>query len=76
MEAKAKIEKITGMEKLQEGAKEFMKLIYSMKDQIKDPDKTIIFISGMVGFSCQAAMMEKKQSYNLVKLANGKHYFF
>ena len=48
MEAKAKIEKITGMEKLQEGAKEFMKLIYSMKDQIKDPDKTIIFISGMV----------------------------
>ena len=33
MEAKAKIEKIKGMEKLQEGAKEFMKLIYS--SQIK-----------------------------------------
>ena len=76
METKAKIEKISGMEKLQEGAKEFMKLIYSMKDQIKDPDKTIIFVSGMVGFSCQAALMEKKQSYNLVKLANGKHYIF
>jgi len=76
MEAKAKIEKITGMEKLQEGAKEFTKLIYSMKDQIKDPDKTIIFISGMVGFSCQAAMMEKKQNYNLVKTTNGKHYIF
>ena len=76
MEAKAKIEKITGTEKLQEGAKEFIKLIYSMKDEIKDPDKTIIFISGMVGFSCQAALMEKKQSYHLVKLTNGKHYIF
>ena len=76
MEAKTKIEKISGMKKLQEGAKEFMKLIYSMKDQIKDPEKTIIFVSGMVGFSCQAALMEKKQSYNLVKLTNGKHYIF
>ena len=48
------------MEKLQEGAKEFMKLISSMKDLIKDPDKTIIFISGMVGYSCQAAIIRKK----------------
>ena len=61
MEAKTKIEKISGMEKLQEGAKEFMKLIYSMKDQIKDPEKTIIFVSGMIGFSCQAALMEKSK---------------
>ena len=76
MEAKEKIEKIKGMEKLQEGAKEFMKLISSMKDLIKDPDKTIIFISGMVGYSCQAALIEKKQSYNLVKLTNGKNYIF
>ena len=76
MEAKTKIEKITGMEKLQEGAKEFMNLIYSMKDLIKEPDKTIIFISGMVGYSCQAALIEKKQSYNLVKLTNGKNYIF
>jgi hypothetical protein len=76
MEAKTKIEKITGMEKLQEGAKEFMKLIYSMKDLIKEPDKTIIFISGMVGYSCQAALIDKKQSYNLVKLTTGKNYIF
>ena len=76
MEAKEKIEKIKGMEKLQEGAKEFMKLISSMKDLIKEPDKTIIFISGMVGYSCQAALIEKKQSYNLVKLTNGKNYIF
>ena len=76
MEAKTKIEKITGMEKLQEGAKEFMKLISSMKDLIKDPDKTIIFISGMVGYSCQAALIDKKQSYNLVKLTTGKNYIF
>ena len=27
-------------------------------------------------WSCQAAMMEKKQSYNLVKITNGKHYIF
>ena len=76
MEAKTKIEKIKGMEKLQEGAKEFMNLISSMKDLIKEPDKTIIFISGMVGYSCQAALIEKKQSYNLVKLTNGKNYIF
>ena len=76
MEAKTKIEKITGMEKLQEGAKEFMNLISSMKDLIKEPDKTIIFISGMVGYSCQASLIEKKQSYNLVKLTNGKNYIF
>ena len=76
MEAKEKIEKIKGMEKLQEGAKEFMKLISSMKDLIKEPDKTLIFISGMVGYSCQAALIEKKQSYNLVKLTNGKNYIF
>ena len=76
MEAKEKIEKIKGMEKLQEGAKEFMKLISSMKDLIKEPEKTIIFISGMVGYSCQAALIEKKESYNLVKLTNGKNYIF
>ena len=76
MEAKEKIEKIKGVEKLQEGAKEFMNLISSMKDLIKEPDKTIIFISGMVGYSCQAALIEKKESYNLVKLTNGKNYIF
>ena len=53
-----------------------MKLISSMKDLIKEPDKTIIFISGMVGYSCQAALIDKKQSYNLVKLTTGKNYIF
>ena len=71
-----KIKEIEGIEHLMEGAKKFSDLILSMKEKLKAPNTTIVFISGMVGYSCQAAMLEKKQSYNLVKTTNGKNYIF
>ena len=71
-----KVEAIEGIDHLKEGATEFCKLIFSMKDQLKSPNLTIVFISGMVGYSCQAVMLEKKQNYNLVKTNNGKNYIF
>ena len=71
-----KIEAIEGIEHLKEGAKEFTKLIFSMKEKLKAPNTTIVFISGMVGYSCQAAMLVKKHGYNLVKTTNGKNYIF
>ena len=77
MEAKARLEKVSGMEKLQEGANEFIKLVYIMKDELlKEIDKAIIFISGMIGYACQAALFDKKQSYQIIKLKNGKTYIF
>ena len=71
-----KIKEIKGIEHLMEGAKKFSDLILSMKEKLKAPNTTIVFISGMAGYSCQAAMLEKKQSYNLVKTTNGKNYIF
>ena len=71
-----KVEAIEGIDHLKEGATEFCKLIFSMKEQLKSPNLTIVFISGMVGYSCQAVMLEKKQNYNLVKTNNGKNYIF
>ena len=71
-----KIKEIEGIEHLMEGAKKFSDLILSMKEKLKAPNTTIVFISGMAGYSCQAAMLEKKQSYNLVKTTNGKNYIF
>ena len=71
-----KVEVMEGMEHLKEGANEFSKLILSMKEKLQSPNVTIVFISGMVGYACQAALLEKKQSYNLVKTTNGKNYIF
>ena len=71
-----KVKKIENIKHLKEGASEFMKLIFSMKNQLQKPISTIIFVSGMIGYSCQAALLEKKQKYNLVKTNNGKNYIF
>ena len=77
MEAKERLEKVSGMEKLQEGANEFIKLVYTMKDELlKEIDKAIIFFSSMIGYACQAALFDKKQSYQIIKLKNGKTYIF
>ena len=75
-QSEIKVEKIEDMDHLKEGANEFVKLIFSMKEKLESPNVTIVFVSGMVGYSCQAALLEKKQSYNLVKTKNGKNYIF
>jgi len=73
-----KVKKIENIEQLKEGATEIMKVIFSMKNQLIKPNLTIIFISGLVGYSCQAALLEKKQKNNLfiTKTKNGKNYIF
>ena len=73
---KEKVGKLEGIAHLQEGANEFGRLILSMKEQLIDPDVAIFFMSGMVGYSCQAALIEKKQNYYIVKTTNGKNYIY
>ena len=75
-ETDKKVEKIEGIEHLKEGAEEFNKLILSMKDKLQEPALTIVFISGLVGYSCQAALLEKKSKYSIVNTTNGKNYIF
>ena len=53
-----KLEKAEGIEQIHQGEMEFVKLVSSMSDKLESPDKTIIFISGIVGYSCQAALFE------------------
>ena len=69
-----KLEPIEQIEHLKDGALEFEKLIFSMKNKFVKPELTIIFISGMVGYSCQATLLEKKQNFTFVKAKNGKNY--
>ena len=56
VDCKKNVEKIENIEHLKNGATEIMKAIISMKDQLIEPNLTIIFLSGMVGYSCQAAL--------------------
>lgn len=64
---KSKIESIN-LQRLVDGAVEFNKLILSMKDQFKSPKKAVVFISGMIGYSCQAALFAQKKAIILPKL--------
>jgi hypothetical protein len=69
-----KLEPIEQIEHLKDGAFEFEKFIFTMKNKLVKPELTIIFISGMVGYSCQATLIEKKQNYTFIKTNNGKKY--
>ena len=72
---KSKIEAIN-LQRLVDGAVEFNKLILSMKDQFKSPKKAVVFISGMVGYSCQAALFAQKKSHYFVNTIINKKYVF
>ena len=47
-----------------------------MSYKLESPNKTIIFISGIVGYSCQAALFDKKENFNIIKTTNGKNYIY
>lgn len=47
------------IDNLIEGAKKFTELVLSMDGELNDPNLKIVFASGMVGYSCQAAAFEK-----------------
>ena len=48
------------------GAREFLKLALSMKEELKDINSFKVFISGMVGYSCQAAYFQKNPINSLL----------
>ena len=48
------------------GAREFLKLVLSMKEELKDMNLLTVFVSGMVGYSCQAAYLKKNPINNLL----------
>ena len=75
-EIKTKLEIAEGIDHLKEGANEFVKLIINMEQELKTLNDSVAFISGMVGYSCQAALLEKKQNYFLAKTTIGKNYIF
>ena len=57
------------IENLLEGAKKFTNLVLSMDGELDDPNLKIVFASGMVGYSCQAAAFKKNpMNFNLAKL--------
>ena len=72
---KSKLETIN-LQQLVDGAVEFNKLILAMKDQFKSPKFAVVFISGMVGYSCQAALFAQNKSYYFVKTKINKNYVF
>ena len=76
MEKEKKVGKLEGIDNLKEGADEFGRLIVSMKEQLISPGVAIIFISGMVGYACQAALFENKQNYYIVDTKSGKKYIY
>ena len=67
---------LEGIDHLKKGADEFFKFILSMKEQLITPDIIIIFLSGIVGYACQAALFENKQNYSIVNTTNGKKYIY
>ena len=69
-----KLKPIEQIQHLKDGALEFNKFILAMKNKLVKPELAVIFISGMVGYSCQATLIEKKQNYTFVKANNGKKY--
>jgi len=71
-----KLKPIEQIQHLKDGALEFNKFILAMKNKLVKPELAVIFISGMVGYSCQATLLEKKQNFTFVKAKNGKNYIF
>lgn len=55
------------------GLLEFIDIIDSMKE-LSGRNVKITFISGMVGYSCQAIVHEKKDNYLLISTKNNKQY--
>ena len=55
------------------GLLEFIDLIESMKE-LSGRNLKIAFLSGMVGYSCQALVHEKKENYLLISTSNKKQY--
>ena len=47
------------IDSLIEGANKFTELVLSMNGELDDPNLKIVFSSGMVGYSCQAAAFKK-----------------
>ena len=61
------------IDSLIEGGKEFTKLILSMNGELSDPNLKIVFASGMVGYSCQAASIKKNPiNFMLAKMIPDK----
>jgi hypothetical protein len=61
------------IDSLIEGANKFTELILSMDGKLDDPNLKIVFASGMVGYSCQAAAIEKEPiNFMLAKLISDK----
>ena len=57
------------IDSLIEGANKFTELVLSMNGELDDPNLKIVFASGMVGYSCQAAAFEKNpMNFILAKL--------
>ena len=67
------VKKLKKIDSLIKGAREFVKLVLSMEKELYEPNMTIVFVSGMVGFACQAAS-NKKNPVNslLLKLIEDK----
>ena len=61
------------IDSLIEGANKFTELILSMDGKLDDPNLKIVFASGMVGYACQAAAIEKEPiNFMLAKLISDK----
>ena len=67
---KVDLEYFKGMHK---GLLEFIDIIDSMKE-LSGRNLKITFVSGMVGYSCQALVHEKKDNYILISTKNKKQY--
>ena len=61
---KKNIENFERIDSLTESAKDFVNLVLSMGGELEDPNLKIVFTSGMVGYSCQAAALKKGYKIN------------
>ena len=59
---------------IHKGLLEFIDLIDSMKE-LSGRNLIITFVSGMVGYSCQALVHEKKENYILISTKNNWPFF-
>ena len=62
------------LKNIHKGVQEFVDLIESMEKELPALNVKIAFMSGMVGYSCQAIVHEKKENYFLISTTNNKKY--
>ena len=62
------------LKNIHKGVQEFVDLIESMEKELPALNVKIAFMSGIVGYSCQAIVHEKKENYFLISTTNNKKY--